>query len=186
MTRRPPTIHGIPTVYRGILMRSRTEGKWAAFFDELGWGWNYEPEDLAGYIPDFILRFEEGPLLVEVKSDAHTLEDLREYSRKIEISGWQGEILIVASGLWDARSVQPLVGWFGEPVMVDGAREWTWGDARLFTCLSCNKVSVLAGSGSWHCRICGEGHGNAHVGAVAWIEALWAQATNRVQWRPET
>jgi len=39
-------VTAIQTTYRGIRFRSRTEARWAAFFDELGWPWEYEPHDL--------------------------------------------------------------------------------------------------------------------------------------------
>jgi len=45
----------IPTRYGGTQFRSRLEARWAAFFDLLGWSWEYEPIDLEGYIPDFVL-----------------------------------------------------------------------------------------------------------------------------------
>jgi hypothetical protein len=173
---------GIPTLYRGVRFRSRTEARWAAFFDELGWQWLYEPHDLEAYVPDFALLFD-APLLVEVKS-ALTLDELVAHERKIESSGWRGEALIVGAAPWDLDSAQPLVGWFGERQRIAGALEWTWGDARLFECLSCGSPSVLAACGSWRCRVCGEGEGNEHVGAVlSTVSAKWAQATNRVQWK---
>ena len=59
-------IAAIPTLYKDVQFRSRLEAKWAAFFDLLGWPWDYEPFDLNGYIPDFILHLHE-PVLVEVK-----------------------------------------------------------------------------------------------------------------------
>jgi hypothetical protein len=88
-------------------------------------------------------------------------------------------------------NMRSLLGLFGEPDLVAGEREWRWGEARIFRCLSCNHVSVLAASGSWHCRICGAGPGNAHVGAFCVdaeerFEDIWARASNRVQWRPNT
>lgn len=43
----------IPTYYQGIRFRSRLEATWAAFFDQAGWEWKYEPIDLDGWIPDF-------------------------------------------------------------------------------------------------------------------------------------
>jgi hypothetical protein len=43
----------IPTRYGGVQFRSRLEARWAAFFDLAGWRWQYEPIDLAGWIPDF-------------------------------------------------------------------------------------------------------------------------------------
>lgn len=45
----------IPTRYSGVQFRSRLEARWAAFFDIAGWRWQYEPIDLAGWIPDFRL-----------------------------------------------------------------------------------------------------------------------------------
>jgi hypothetical protein len=61
-----PATPGIPTVYRDVQFRSRLEARWAAFFDRVGWGWRYEPFDLSGWIPDFVLLGKE-PILVEVK-----------------------------------------------------------------------------------------------------------------------
>lgn len=47
----------LPSVYRGVLYRSRVEARWAIFLHELGVGAQYEPEgfDLDGewYLPDF-------------------------------------------------------------------------------------------------------------------------------------
>ena len=54
----------IPTWFGGVLYRSRLEARWAAMFCALGWPFEYEPIDLEGYIPDFILRFQK-PILVE-------------------------------------------------------------------------------------------------------------------------
>lgn len=50
------TIRAIETEYRGCLFRSRLEARWAAFFDLAGIGWDYEPMDLAGWSPDFLLH----------------------------------------------------------------------------------------------------------------------------------
>lgn len=64
-----------PTVYDGVLFRSRLEARWAAFFDIIGWQWEYEPIDLEGWTPDFRVTFPCGHsecngchvLLVEIK-----------------------------------------------------------------------------------------------------------------------
>lgn len=95
---------GIETPYAGHVFRSRLEARWAAFFDLMGWRWTYEPIDLDGYIPDFILDFK-APLLVEVKP-AIVLPDLEEYTAKIDASGWRGEALLVGSSplLWNEGS----------------------------------------------------------------------------------
>lgn len=61
------TIKAIPTEYAGVKFRSRTEARWAAFFDLVGLKWDYEPFDLEGWAPDFLLRTKIGHVLVEVK-----------------------------------------------------------------------------------------------------------------------
>jgi len=63
------------TNYKGVTFRSRLEARWAAFFDLIGWSWEYEPIDLNGWSPDFRVHWKcwhsECPnghtLLVEVK-----------------------------------------------------------------------------------------------------------------------
>jgi hypothetical protein len=67
-------MNAIPTQYKGINFRSRLEAKWAKMFDLLGWKWEYEPFDLDGYIPDFLIKSER-PLLVEIKP-ASTIKQL--------------------------------------------------------------------------------------------------------------
>jgi len=45
-----------PTKYKNVLFRSRLEARWAAFFDLVNWKWDYEPVDLEGWTPDFMIR----------------------------------------------------------------------------------------------------------------------------------
>jgi hypothetical protein len=59
------SIAAIPTEYKGRMYRSRLEARWAAFFDRLSWGAEYEPFDLGAWSPDFLLRHLN--VLVEVK-----------------------------------------------------------------------------------------------------------------------
>ena len=60
-------IKSIPTTYAGVNFRSRLEARWAAFFDLCGWKWDYEPFDLDGWAPDFLIKGMAYPVLVEVK-----------------------------------------------------------------------------------------------------------------------
>lgn len=170
---------GIRTTYRGVTFRSRTEACWGCFFDLVNWRWEYEPIDLAGYIPDFVISFDARPLLVEVKPDLE-VTSLRTYAGKIERSGWADEALILLAAPIDAETGSPVLGLFGERA----GEEWQWSPARAFTCISCGNLSVLAEDGSWRCRYCGADDGNAHVGRVDNGLTEWAQAKNRVQWRP--
>jgi hypothetical protein len=65
------TIKAHETWYADVLFRSRLEATWAAFFDLVGWSWEYEPLDLPGWTPDFRLtithRSASRVLLVEIK-----------------------------------------------------------------------------------------------------------------------
>jgi hypothetical protein len=62
------TIQPLETEYRGCRFRSRTEARWAVFFETLGVPWQYEPEGYAlpigNYLPDFLLNHE---LFIEIK-----------------------------------------------------------------------------------------------------------------------
>jgi hypothetical protein len=60
-------IKAIPTTYAGVNFRSRLEARWAAFFDLCGWKWEYEPFDLEGWAPDFLLKSPCCDVLAEVK-----------------------------------------------------------------------------------------------------------------------
>ena len=61
-------IKAIPTRYAGVQFRSRLEARWAAFFDKIGWSWEYEPFDLDGWTPDFSIKQVDGErVLIEVK-----------------------------------------------------------------------------------------------------------------------
>jgi hypothetical protein len=65
-------IPAIPTLYAGVLFRSRTEARWAKFWDELDIRWDYEPQGFvtaAGipYLPDFAVFPALGLLWVEIK-----------------------------------------------------------------------------------------------------------------------
>jgi hypothetical protein len=60
------------TTYAGRKFRSRTEARWAMFWDQLGIDWDWEPQgfttaDGRPYLPDFVVFPALGRLWVEVK-----------------------------------------------------------------------------------------------------------------------
>lgn len=61
----------IPTRYAGVLFRSRTEARWAKFWDQLDVKWTYETQGFATegtpYLPDFVVWAAAGMLWAEVK-----------------------------------------------------------------------------------------------------------------------
>jgi len=72
------TLKPIQTRYKGYLMRSRLEARWAVYFDTLGVEWDYEPEgfdlgDAGLYLPDFWLKTVN--MWAEVKPTPFTTEE---------------------------------------------------------------------------------------------------------------
>jgi hypothetical protein len=189
----------IPTTYRSERFRSRIEARWAAFFDLLKWPWEYEPLDLRGYIPDFILTFEHGPLLVEVKSELD-IQALSPHAPKIWRSGWQGEFLLVGARLWredgDGYScgypIPGMMGWCGPDGTWPSPRgggwlePWEQEPAVLFDCGDCDRPSVRQMcAGCYRCRRCGSRDGyNKHPKAKTPFAEFWAEAGNKVRWTP--
>lgn len=68
------TIEAVPTLHNGIRFRSRTEARWAAFMDELGIKYEYEPGKFplsvgGAYIPDFRIPLFDAWLEVKPAND---------------------------------------------------------------------------------------------------------------------
>ncbi len=158
----------IPTMYKGVRFRSRLEACYAAFFDEIHWPFQYEPFDLDGTIPDFVIYFERSPVIFEVKGP---IEEVAAAKLKIEFSGWQHDAVIAAGNVTNSN-----LGL----MLPRSEHVFAWEDAETFYCINCGQVSLLSGCGSWRCRRCGANEG--HVGSFD-PTAAWRVAMNRVQWR---
>lgn len=183
---------GIPTMNQGIQFRSRLEARWASFFTMLGWPWEYEPFDLNGYIPDFVLKFEHSgkpaPVLVEVKPSLY-VQELHEHTGKIEKSGWSKEALIVGGALFDDDEGCHVLGittsgWKDE----QGSSSFGyWVDAHTRFCekIDHGHAGLTCAEGSWHCRVCGVG-GKPWSVTTGWDQCArhwWKEAQNQNQWR---
>lgn len=63
----------LPTTYDGIKYRSRTEARWAYFWDQLGIKCRYEDQgfltDGSAYLPDFAVFAAGGTIWAEIKPD---------------------------------------------------------------------------------------------------------------------
>jgi hypothetical protein len=76
----------IDTLYKGCYFRSRTEARWAVFFDALGVRWEYEKEgyDLGDgiyYLPDF--WFPDHKMFGEVKPEGELTKDEVEKAKRL-------------------------------------------------------------------------------------------------------
>ena len=185
------TIAAIPTTYKGIEFRSRLEAKWAFVFDQIGWPWEYDPLDLNGYIPDFILTFHHAPMLVEVKPE-FTIEDLRKAVPKILRSGWEKEALVVGGSLlgrYDAIGIMNCLDW---RYYLDGeeGKVWTqnpedWEEAEVFHCHEHKGIGICSSIQSYKCRVCGAHDGDSHKcgSADTEVRAAFNAATNAAKYR---
>lgn len=186
---RPTLVHpsrlGVPTEYAGTTFRSRLEAQWACFFDSAKWRWRYEPTDLFGYIPDFVITFQRAPLLVEVKPE-YDIDGLRPYAEKVCRSGWRGDFLMVGAGpLWvrseSVASLGLLALWDRESD--DG---WQSEDhAIAIDCNQCGKLSFRHASAEWFCINCRASNHRVHFESSdpQRVDERWSHAVNATQWK---
>jgi hypothetical protein len=184
------TITAIETTYAGVNFRSRLEARWAAFFDLVGWHWDYEPLDLRGWIPDFMIKGYR-PILVEVKPFFDHGDDVVAITqRKIE-SAYDGpmEVLLLGATLgWGTCLSEPAIGLLGCRYGLwfcatnDGVDpHWEWENAAS----QCDGRDFCAEYSGFGHRISGDWDGDHHMVGTddSKLLALWREAGNRVQWR---
>jgi hypothetical protein len=178
---------GIPTVYDGRQYRSRLEAKWACMFDLLAWKFEYEPFDLSGWIPDFLLIGKRQNVLVEIKPVTTFPEDV---AAKIEAACPAHDCLILGCTLPVSapsgnHSKYPhlVMGWLGE--RTDGGLEW--GDAIMSRWHTGDgEMGFCHEYMSFHDRISGAYDGG-HYGELGFdpkaISLFWNVASNATQWK---
>lgn len=118
-------IQAIETTYRGYRFRSRTEARWAVFFDTLGLKFEYEKEGFklrsGWYLPDFWLPDVMGGSWFEVKGTSMTKE---EELLAMQLSEATYKEVFVAVGSPD-EGVANIVRFsepYGMPYMFDGIK----------------------------------------------------------------
>ena len=175
----PQEIRAIPTTYSGTEFRSRTEARWALFFDELRVPWEYEREGYqlksGWYVPDFWLPQQQ--CIWEVKGRSPT-------SRESDLAGELAEML----GL----SVYVAFGGPAEQESTDSAIDVTtdgWNmPFRWAQCLVCQKwAPVWSGQYEWR-SICNHGEGAYQQTSIELAEARMERAVNSTRrrsfWEP--
>lgn len=207
------TIKAIPTVYNHVQFRSRLEARWAAFFDLCGWQWEYEPFDLDGWAPDFMLKGAVRAL-VEVKpinfrGDDHSL--VRQAKAKAD-KAFATADRVSLGGVVDVESMSDgeLIAQLGKDttpeyeILVIGngpffsgkmprwslgvfaLDEWDSGPdvADIFVGRG-RPLDYAARSGSFRYRISGHHDGDHHLRPVDGTlpQDIWREAGNVVQWK---
>jgi hypothetical protein len=183
------TRRAIPTTYAGVNFRSRLEARWAAFFDLCGWRWQYEPIDLAGWIPDFVLLSDvQKPVLVECKPLIGTFEP-GETGEKMEAAcrgtEWEGrELLLVGAGLWEAERPYDRLA-LG--LIAEATSDGLWWQAALVGGFHENgRIDFTPDTGWYEGRLFGAHYkcpgGDCNLND--YLASIWNKAGNKTQWKP--
>lgn len=173
----------IPTVYKNIQFRSRLEATWACFFDLVGWRWEYEPVDFAGWIPDFAL-YGKDIIYVEVKPVITFPQNIAD---EIDKSGCDKEALILGQTptLPYQFGGDLTLGWLREGDYDEDKTTWWWDRAVMGRWAAVQTIGFCHACGWFADRISGEYDGGCYgSGQVdqTHIQGIWAQAKNTTQW----
>lgn len=155
------------TEYKGTRFRSRLEARWAAYFDLCEWPWVYEPIELKGWVPDFILQFHR-PIAVEVKPLLAAVDFEFYDCSKMNRAGWNEEILLLGAIIPSSDRF----GYLTECVEYGGS--WDW--ARAHTCFECGKLSFHHSTGCFSCRVCDAYEGDGLLGPDEKAIERWNKA----------
>jgi len=172
------TIPAIPTRYNGVNFRSRLEAKWAAFFDLLGWRWDYEPVDFPGWIPDFVIYGKHKQVYVEVKPFTEIDWNV---CKKIGLAVGENdmELLLLGQTIFHSNDFDgtPAIGWL---------REWGyWSECVLNEFDedgNQHPIGFVHAEIGWTDRI--TGLHSAPPGCFSNVADFWKEAGNKVQWNP--
>ena len=196
----------IETLYRGMRFRSRLEARWAATFDELGIEYTYEPYDLGGYIPDFLLhgRYQ---VLVEVRP-AEEQEEFcavaEEMQRRVGPKGFEGDLLVLGSNIVVGQLTafgedEGAMGWLGQWYPPETRRleleaealggptswPWDWGWSVWRVCPKVEHVRFNHELQGFYGRPCGHYEGGGYTTAPARrMRDIWNRAHNQTRWEP--
>lgn len=156
-------IKSIPTEYAGVNFRSRLEARWAAFFDLCGWKWDYEPFDLDGWAPDFLIKTEITDVLVEIKplnlDDCTAVNsDTMAYDKACTQRSRYQVMLLGVSPVSNAATP-------GSILQPPDSAKYTWESI----------ISLLAVRNTY----------DENTGEYFAAEDIWREAGNRVQWQSE-
>ena len=144
----------IPTVYKGIHMRSKLETKVALFLDYLKIKWEYEPRTFLlsngiAYKPDFFLP--EHKQWIEVKGVVG--KNNFEISETF-VKDMKQEIILISND-----SIHYFHNWFNE---ISDAEE----GMNVGFCSNCQTNFFTSVYGSFHCRKCGTHEGDHDIFAT--------------------
>lgn len=197
-------IESIPTVYNGVRYRSRLEAKWAAFFTLAEWRFEYEPFDLPGWSPDFLLIGKNKNVLVEVKPITKPCHSLMKRMINSAVTGGLGcddgdensyDLLLLGVGPFWLKETEcwsggliPVLGWINEGVrLVDAGGNFSLALFSKFKSFP-KQLDFCHEYLSYEGRItcCHVGNPTDVYWEDVWddVAGLWGDACHKVQYQP--
>ena len=198
-------LKAIPTVYNGRRYRSRLEAKWAAFFDLMCWQFEYEPQDMGTWSPDFLLIGTALTASVEVKPisafDHNIAERMAsacgdDKTTRPVLLGFSPFLVDVSyNPTWNISGAE--IGWGARVCPNTGKYLWTPCYAgRCADCFDIYSISHVQPYPNEHSITRGLLYGKTHVydpnPPWGWrrhaelVKTMWDNACNTVQWNPGT
>lgn len=167
-----------PTVYGGIHFRSRLEATWAAFFDQLGWSWEYEHEEIAGWLPDFTIRDAAGcQFLIEVKPRIEILPGSW-LTKKMEKGAEHGNAVMASApkdGSFDGYTFGTFIGY---------SFPCAWGYPEWDGCYLCKIASGFALGSLIERLYCDDECGKTEPVLYEHARPMWGAAKKATRYEP--
>jgi hypothetical protein len=106
----------IPTEFKSVRYRSRTEARWAVFFDSLGLTFRYEPQTIrlsSGeyYLPDFMIDDFEAHFEVKPSNDGIVTEECTKARQLAADRNGQRVWLAMGAPAAETPNILPLEKW---------------------------------------------------------------------------
>ena len=179
------TIAAIPTMFRGILYRSRLEARWAAFFYRLKWQVEYEPIDFGPWSPDFLVTTQGNQrIFVEIKPiSQHSASIAAKMTKVIPVrqDGYRA-IYFMLCGLAPKLDEQNYTFSLGTFCKNDDMSPGAWQDASLVWIVSnCWPEIEPVAASVIACKEFAINNEGSRYSEYARLQ--WSQACNDVQWK---
>lgn len=172
------------TMYAGCVYRSRLEATWAAFFDILGWQYQYEPFDLNGWVPDFVLIGKKSQTLVEVKPYFSLDEFVKNgvVDKALRATAkTPAETLLLGCSVFKGSYSSTILGWLNDRHWGD-ADDTGWDDFEECTF---DKSGFCSAVGSYVNRITEDYDGSWQDIEFNEAKELFNNASNKTRWNPD-
>lgn len=125
-----PAIKARPTLYRGILMRSRLEADFAQFLDQNEADWEYEPTCFAGptgqWLPDFRVTRPGYHVYFEIKPESTDRDNIDSLLRQMSVAWLSEPTATLQLVLWTYHKPLKSVSIAGFPPEDENDKTLTW------------------------------------------------------------